>query len=320
MPLFRWNSYTFLKKCINWTVLSLSHMHSHIPSPAPAAAPGPGEGDGRGMKPQNETPRLHLALYCLRLSGTDLEQNRCWVWLQHQELRTQQTARKKKNPQKEEKTVLICNCKTDLHGAELRSDPGLQQGDWAAASWKMCWGNERNLCFGAASNLKPGIVLCIQPTHSETFAPPCGASGTRWIPARNLLSPLNNEFFWGKPVQNKQRGILSETLHTFSICPQHLQETAGGVLYSRSFKKINLLLTCCLPESTLLLPVSPAHPQPLQGAGVWGSHRLGGMGRQSLGKGGSPVPGSSCKALGTSGSSAWALLCSCPISLSASKP
>lgn len=82
MPLFRWNSYTFLKKCINWTVLSLSHMHSHTPSPTPAAAPGPGEGEGRGMKPQNETPRLHLALYCLRLSGMDLEQKGCRVQLQ----------------------------------------------------------------------------------------------------------------------------------------------------------------------------------------------------------------------------------------------
>lgn len=79
--------------------------------------------------------------------------------------------------------------------------------------------------LGQHPTLKPGIVLCIQPTHSEmVFAPPCGASGTRWIPARNLLpSPEQNFFFWGKPVQNKQRGILSETLHI-----QHFPTAPAG--------------------------------------------------------------------------------------------
>lgn len=145
----------------------------------------------------------------------------------------QKKKKKKINPQTGENRV-------DLQLQNSFAWPGAEIRLRAVTWWLSCcflkdeqprqlhWGIERNLCFGAASNLKPGIVLCIQPTHSEMFAPPCGASGTRWIPARNLLPSLNNEFFWGKPVQNKQRGILSATLHTFSISPQHLQETAGG--------------------------------------------------------------------------------------------
>lgn len=142
-------------------------------------------------------------------------------------------------------TKLIC--------AELRSDPGLQQGDWAAASWKMCspqvcWGNERNLCFGAASNLNPGIVLCIQPTHSETFAPPCGASGTRWIPARNLLPPWTTSFS-GANLCKTSKGAFYQKLFTHSAFARSTcRIRLGGVLYSHSFKKINLLLTYCLPE------------------------------------------------------------------------
>lgn len=89
------------------------------------------------------------------------------------------------------------------------------------------WGIGRNLCFGAASNLKPGIVLCIQPTHSETFAPPCGASGTHWTPARNLLPPRTTSFS-GANLCKTSKGAFYQKLFTFSISPQHLQEMAGG--------------------------------------------------------------------------------------------
>lgn len=126
-------------------------------------------------------------------------------------------------------------------------------------------------------------------------------------------------------MQNKQRGILSATLHTFIISPQHLQETPwGDVLYLQSFKKINLLLTYCLPESTLLLPVSPAHPTALAGGwavrGPFLRDAIGWVGCK-----GNPWKRGGAQSLAAPAklwapSSAWALLCSCPISLSASKP
>lgn len=234
MPLFRWNSYTFLKKCINWTVLSLSHMHSHTPSPTSAAAPGPGEGEGRGMKPQNETPRLHLALYCLRLSGMDLEQKGCQVQLQHRCISgLSRPPERKKIPQKRRKPCWSAIAKLTCMAQSW--DQTLRTVTW----WLSCcflkdvqptqlpWGIGRNLCFGAASNLKPGIVLCIQPTHSETFAPPCGASGTHWTPARNLLPPRTTSFS-GANLCKTSKGAFYQKLFTFSISPQHLQETAGG--------------------------------------------------------------------------------------------
>lgn len=233
MPLFRWNSYTFLKKCINWTVLSFSHALTHS-LPSSCCCPWPRGGRGK----RNETPKwnpkaafgsvlleiVRDGLRTERVSGsapTPVPQDPADL------------QKEKKNPQKKEKTVLICNCKTHLHGAELRSDPGLQQGDWAAASWKMCspqlcWRNERNLCLWGST--RPKTWDC--PLHSaHTLRNVC--SSLRSLrdtldSSQKPAAPKNNEFFWDKPVQNKQRGILSETLHTFSICPQHLQETAGG--------------------------------------------------------------------------------------------
>lgn len=102
--------------------------------------------------------------------------------------------------------------------------------------------------FGAAPDLKPGIVLCIQPTHSETFAPPCGASGTRWIPARNLLPPRTTSFS-GINLCKTSKGAFYQKLFTHSaFAHSTCRKQLGDVLYLHSFKKINLLLTYCLPE------------------------------------------------------------------------
>lgn len=84
-----------------------------------------------------------------------------------------------------------------------------------------------NLFSGASSNLKLGIVLCIRPRHSETFAPSQGPAGFQ---PETRDPTLNNRLFWGKPVQKNPKGHFITKLFTFSASPQYPRETTGGTL------------------------------------------------------------------------------------------
>lgn len=169
-------------------------------------------------------------------------------------LRAQQTSRKKKNPPKKKKTMLICNCKTHLHGPELRSDTQdcnmvteLLLPERCAAHAAALRNREKPLLWGS---IQPKTWDC--PLHSaHTLRNVC--SSLRSLrdtldSSQKPAAPPNNEFFWGKPVQNKQRGILSETLHIQHF-PTAPAGNGWGTFYTYTvLKKINLLLTYCLPE------------------------------------------------------------------------
>lgn len=150
--------------------------------------------------------------------------------------------------------MLICNCKTHLHGPELRSDTQdcnmvteLLLPERCAAHAAALRNREKPLLWGS---IQPKTWDC--PLHSaHTLRNVC--SSLRSLrdtldSSQKPAAPPNNEFFWGKPVQNKQRGILSETLHIQHF-PTALAGNGWGTFYTYTvLKKINLLLTYCLPE------------------------------------------------------------------------
>lgn len=207
------------------------------------------------MKSQNETPKAAFGSILLEIVrdglGTERVSGSAPTPMY---LRAQQTSRKKKNPPKKKKTMLICNCKTHLHGPELRSDTQdcnvvteLLLPERCAAQAAALRNREKPLLWGS---IQPKTWDC--PLHSaHTLRNVC--SSLRSLrdtldSSQKPAAPPNNEFFWGKPVQNKQRGILSETLHIQHFPHSTCRKRLGDVLHLHSFKKINLLLTYCLPE------------------------------------------------------------------------
>lgn len=131
--------------------------------------------------------------------------------------------------------MLVSNAPS--HGPVLKPDT------WTVTWWLSCCFHREdvqpsklrwvqigiNLSFGATSNLTPGIVLCVQPRHSETFAPflrsprsLLDSSQETWYPT------VNNEIFWGNSVQKKTNRHFITRLFTFSVSPQYLQATIGG--------------------------------------------------------------------------------------------
>lgn len=162
-------------------------------------------------------------------------------------LRTQQISRKKKKklpPKKGENRV---DLQLQNAFAWPRAEIRLRTVTWSLSCCFLKDVKEESretFALGQHPTTKPGIVLCIQPTHSEMdFAPPCGASGTRWIPARNLLPSPEQSFFLGQTCAKQAKGHFirnsSHSAFPHSTCRKRL----GDVLHLHSFKKINLLLT-----------------------------------------------------------------------------
>lgn len=133
--------------------------------------------------------------------------------------------------------MLVSNAPS--HGPVLKPDT------WTVTWWLSCCFHREdmqpsklrwvqigiNLSFGATSNLTPGIVLCVQPRHSETFAPflrsprsLLDSSQETWYPT------VNNEIFWGNSVQKKRTGILSPDSSHLAFPRSTYRQLSGDIL------------------------------------------------------------------------------------------
>lgn len=212
--------------------LSFSHALTHS-LPNSCCCPWPWGGRGKRNETPKWTPKAAFGSILLEIVRDGLRTE--WVQLQHRldsgSSRSPERKKKKNKtklpPKKEEKPCWSAITKLIGMAPSWDEARGCNMVTELLLPERCARGIETFLLWGSIQPLKPGIVLCIQPTHSEMFAPPCGASGTRWIPARNLL-PSPEQSFSEANLCKTSKGAFYQKLFTFSISPQHLQETAGG--------------------------------------------------------------------------------------------
>lgn len=85
-----------------------------------------------------------------------------------------------------------------------------------------------NLIFGAASNLTPGIVLCIQPRLRNIGSSPVEPQEPAGFQPGNLVSHPEQQDFMGQICAKKAKRHFIIKLFTFSISPQYSQAAIRG--------------------------------------------------------------------------------------------